>query len=663
MSESTPHPESPQSPEKEQPAVRSTAENEATQRWESTDEEPSHTLAAPTLPGSVTQPYSVSPRATPFPEAGERIDDFELLKELGRGAMGVVFLAKQISLGREVALKVSHNVGDEARTMASLEHRHIVQVFSESVLSQRNLRLLCMQFVPGVTLEEILRQVRADRSQQLEGARLIEIVDAASTGPALLDPQALRDREQLSNSDFLETVCWLGMRLAEALAYAHRRGVLHRDIKPANVLVDQYGHPRLADFSLSSRVVDDEESRESLFGGTLNYMAPEHLQAFARQLDQAEVGETADIYALGLVLYEMLTMEVPGVDGTVSGGRDAMVQQMIDRRRQPPPSLRRKIPQASAALERTLRRCLDPDPAKRFQSAEELVAALRGCLQLRQTETALPQVGWLTNCCQRWPVLCIILLAVAPHLASSIENISYNIWIVTALSDVQRAMFDRLILVYNLVVYPICLWAMVQKIVLPAVRYRRVVQGGEPATAIDFDVARRQVLSWPRWGAGLAALGWFPGAVYFPLGLHMFAGPIEPRVAAHLIISIALSGLIAITYSVVGLQLVGLRVFYPALWDHAEQLRATAREELQPVGRWLRLSQVLAGLIPLVGAILLVAVGPTEMTGFQYRIYQFLVIALIGLGLGGFQLALTVADRLHKTIDAMTGSDAAENGA
>ena len=635
---------------------RSSAD-EVTDVWHAeTDVEHAATLPAPSLPDAISRPRPPADRSSGFPIAGEQIDDFQLLQELGRGAMGVVYLARQNSLGREVALKVSRNVGDEARTMASLEHRHIVQVFSESVLREDNLRLLCMQLVPGVTLEAIIKNVRSVQGRKLDGEGLLRAVESANTAPALLDPQALRDREELVQCDVQEATCWLGVRLAEALAYAHRRGVLHRDIKPANILVDPYGNPRLADFSLSTRVVDCDDSSESLFGGTLNYMSPEHLRAFAQEIDPSEVGEAADVYSLGLVLFEMLTGEVPGVGKSAVGGRMAIVRRLLERRCEPPPSVRENAPHVSTALDRTLRRCLDPDPTRRFSSAEELAVALRGCLQLRQTERSLPPAGPLTRCCQQWPVACIIVLALAPHLAGSIVNISYNMWIIASLSDAQQIAFGRLVVLYNVVVYPLCLWAMVQQILLPAIRYRRLVQTGELSKLIEFDDARRQALSWPRWGAGVACLGWFPGAIFFPLGLHLLAGPLARDAAVQLVLSITLSGLIAITYSVVGLQLVALRVYYPALWDHAEALRETARQELAPVGHWLRLSQVLAGMIPLLGAVLLVAVGPGDVGGTPYRIYQLLVIALIGLGMGGLQLALTVADRLHKTIAALTGS-------
>ncbi len=635
---------------------RPPASDDRTQTWLPQDSDPG-TLRAPTMPGALTKITTPEPFAPQFPTAGETIEDFHLVQELGRGAMGVVFLARQVSLGRNVALKISRNIGDEARTMATLEHRHIVQVYSEAVLHEPNLRLLCMQFVPGVTLETIVDHVRELQNVRLDGEILLRVVDAASRGPALLDPNAVRDREQLSHSDPIETVCWLGTRLAEALAYAHRRGVLHRDIKPANVLVDQYGHPRLADFSLSARTAtDDSEASDSLFGGTLNYMAPEHLRAFARQIEQEEVTALADIYSLGLVLFELITLDVPGAVRGSNLGPAVLVQRLLERRLEPPPSVRDFTPEASAALDRTLRRCLDPEPARRFPSGEALAEALRGCLQLRQAEKSLPPAAGISRWCEHWPVFCIVFLALVPHIAGSAINITYNSWIIaTLLSETQRDVFGWLVIVYNVLIYPLCVWGLIAKILLPAVRYRRVLQSPGLEKTIPLDAARQQALQWPRWGALFACLGWFPGAIYFPLGLQLFAGNVSAVAAAHLVASIVLSGLIAITYSVVGLQLVAVRVYYPLLWGHAEHFRTTAQQELEPTRSWLRTLQKLSGMIPLVGAILLVLVGPHETNGSPYRVYQLLVVGLIALGAGGFQLALAINDILFKTIEALTG--------
>jgi serine/threonine protein kinase len=642
---------------------------DVTEPWSGPAEGVPKTAAAPSLPDAITRPSPPAARVDAealYPVAGQQIDDFNLLVELGRGAMGVVFLAEQISLGRRVALKVTRNIGEEARTMAVLEHRHIVQVFSESVVADNELRLLCMQFVPGVTLEAVIRKLRDAKAESqpfaFAGQRMLEIIDTASKSPALLDPNALRDRELLSRSDSIETVCWLGMRLAEALAYAHRRGVLHRDIKPANVLIDQYGHPRLADFSLAARKADDGEVHESLFGGTLNYMAPEHLQAFIQQIDHNEVGQLADIYSLALVLFEMLTLEVPGVVRDEKVGHREMIRRLIERRQEPPPSLQARVPEASAALDRTLRRALEPDPQMRFESADALAAALDGCRELRRTERALPPAGKLGRWCQQWPVRCLVALAILPHIAGSIVNISYNIWIVAKLNEAQHSAFNWLVLVYNALVYPVCVWALIYFMVSPAARYWKALRGEIPQKLVPFDRARLQALSWPRWGALWACIGWFPGALFFPIGLHLLAGPVSMSTALHFVASIALSGLVAITYSVVGLQYMALRIYYPLLWERADKLRETARGELKSPRRWIRLSQVLAGTIPLFGAILLVFFGPDVAAGAHYQVYQVLVIALIVLGMAGFQLALSAGNYLLKTIEAMEGEAIAGAG-
>ena len=633
--------------------------SDETTDWSNIEADVSETLRPPSMPSPVAAKKQKSGSATPFgdtlPEVGETIDDFQLTQELGRGAMGVVFLAKQISLGREVALKVSKNIGDEAQTMAAMEHRHIVQVYSESIIADGDQRLLCMQFVPGVTIEKVINKLRADRGKPLTGRRVIDIIDDSQRGSALLDPDALHDRVLLAGSNREETICRIGIWLSEALEYAHRRGVLHRDIKPANIMIDPYGHPRLADFSLSALQVEEEDAGDGLFGGTLNYMAPEHLRAFVHEADEEDVDQRSDIYGLGLVLFELLTLHQSTLPRDAEDSMQQHVRRLIEFRNTGAPALREHLPEVSTALERTFQRCLDPDPARRFQSAEELASALRGCLELWEMEMALPPEGRLVKSFGKWSVYCVIALTLVPHLLGSVVNISYNMWIVSRLNADQQATFNGLVLAYNLIIYPACIWAVVKFIVLPAVRNWRALENPNAAKPLDYDHARAQALSWPRWAAILACIGWFPGAVFFPLGLQVFSPPVTIEQAAHFVMSIALSGLIALTYSVVGLQWVSLRAYYPRLWDQAENLHATARRELASSKSLIRWSQVLAGFIPLLGAGLLVIVGNEGMSGSEYRVYQALILGLIILGFGGFQLALTTGSSLVKTIDAMTG--------
>src|SRR4051812_15193459 len=323
------------------------------------------TKAAPPLPTPLA-PLKPVVKALPstLPELGEELGDFKLLRLLGQGSFAKVFLARQISLDRQVALKVSANRGSEARTLASLEHDHIVHVFLEIVDRERDLRLLCMQYVPGTTLEQIIRTMKASPACDWSGRAILEAIDARSLHPPTFDPAALRDREYLASCDFIEAVCWLGARVAEALAYAHRQGVLHRDIKPANILINQYGRPLLADFNIAFDPHGGVGSARESFGGTLAYMAPEHLDAFnPEEATPAEaVDQRSDIYALGVVLFESLPGRLPFSHTTPGADICEALRQLASARRAGPPSVRRDRPDIPEILDRTLQRCLDPRP-------------------------------------------------------------------------------------------------------------------------------------------------------------------------------------------------------------------------------------------------------------------------------------------------------------
>ena len=193
---------------------------------------------------------------------GQKLDDFELLRVLGAGSFARVYLARQMSLGRQVALKVSVNRGNEARTLAGLEHDHIVRVFSEVVDSAARPAAAVHAVRPG---HHAGKHHRIDRPAARGPARAARPSSPSSmnrsSDAAALDLAALRDRELLAELDFIEAGCWMGARLAEALAHAHRLGVLHRDVKPANILVNRYGRPLLVDFNVASTTAGDEGVR------------------------------------------------------------------------------------------------------------------------------------------------------------------------------------------------------------------------------------------------------------------------------------------------------------------------------------------------------------------------------------------------------------------
>ncbi len=236
----------------------------------------------------------------PLPELG----DYQLLREVGRGGMGVVYEARQVSLGRRVALKVLpfaaaldksqlERFRTEAHAAAQLHHTNIVPVFS--VGCERGVHYYAMQFIDGRTLAQIIHEQRQDDPLELETSRpLSRTTTFGSTGQ--------RARFRL--------VAELGIQAAEALDYAHRLGIVHRDIKPANLLLDVRGNLWVTDFGLARF---QDEAGLTMTGdvlGTLRYMSPE--QALAHR---GAVDHRTDIYALGVTLYELSTLR-PAVAGT-----------------------------------------------------------------------------------------------------------------------------------------------------------------------------------------------------------------------------------------------------------------------------------------------------------------------------------------------------------
>jgi serine/threonine protein kinase len=652
----------------------------------------SSTGAAPSFPVPSPPPTERGPRPQkPAPRdkaplallPGARVDDFEVVKLLGRGAFGHVYLARQLSLDRLVALKVSANRGSEGRTMARLEHQHIVQVFSEKVDPDFNQRLLCMQLVPGIGLEKLIGALHeagsknenapgstpgtrwVARSPDWTGAELLAIIDRSTSLPAALDPSALHDREALARMDAVEATAWFGGRLAEALDFAHHHGVLHRDIKPANILVNSYGRPLLADFNISSQPVGSEPSGDEMFGGTFAYMAPEHLDAFnpADATGPDAVTERSDLYSLGLVLQQLL-------DGRFSVPMAARKSEMVERlraladeRRSQGPTVPAGPPGARKTLERSIARCLEPHPTDRFASGAELAEQLDGCRRLRQAERQLPPVPAILSPILRRPFLWLIVAILLPHLAGSVVNIVYNATqIVGQLDANQRRLFGQLVISYNAVVYPILIVVLVL-IIRPVWKCWNCLARGESPADEEVEAARRKALRLPRWIAALTALGWFPGGVLFPLAIDSQADGLNAGIFLHFITSFCLSGLIALAYSLCGAQFIVLRVLYPGMWSDARGFRETAQRELAPMAARLGRIQLLAGSIPLIAAVLFLTAIRYELSQAmddqtrRHLIYLvYLAAGLIILGLFGYHIASAVIRGLSKLVVALTST-------
>jgi serine/threonine protein kinase/tetratricopeptide (TPR) repeat protein len=315
-----------------------------------------------------------------LPEVGEVLFSFKLQYLLGKGAFGRVYLAEQPDLARRrVALKVTAASGDEAQTLAQLQHTNIVPIYSVHEDSNARLRAVCMPYLGGASLSQVLTRLRNHAPHPTRGAELSRAL-AEESSPAISDTASTTvtpTSPPYANDTFTRTAVYLVAQLADALQHAHDRGVLHRDIKPSNVLLAGDGQPLLLDFNLAQNT-RNEQARATV-GGTVAYMSPEHLRALgSRNPEQAKlVDNRSDIYSLGMVLYEILAGESPFDQSASYTPLPSLIVAMTHERGGTTPSLRKKRPDLPWGLESILRTCLSPDPSKRYQRADNLSEDLR----------------------------------------------------------------------------------------------------------------------------------------------------------------------------------------------------------------------------------------------------------------------------------------------
>ncbi|WZO98868.1 protein kinase [Isosphaeraceae bacterium EP7] len=347
-----------------------------------------------------------------FPSLGQEFCRYRLRSILGEGGSARVYLANQPNLpdDRYVALKVSLDRGTEPAIMSRLEHDHIVPVLSVEVDDQTGMRGLCMPYSPGLTLDKIadhlagastaaeIRQVVTRQRGLFDSTVALmpssppaqtgasgEGQAATSEAPAASPLGAVRKRswdEFPDRGTYAQGVAWIGMKIAEALAYAHRENVLHLDVKPANILLTWRNGPRLLDFNLSHDPHAPLGAESALRGGTLPYMAPEQLRAFLDPDRWGDVGQRADLYSLGLVLSDLLTGKPPeGPDPDLPLPR--AIAELCDHRQLPLASVRDTNPSIPRSLDLILAHCLAPRPEDRYADGDQLAEDLRRFLASR----------------------------------------------------------------------------------------------------------------------------------------------------------------------------------------------------------------------------------------------------------------------------------------
>ncbi len=260
---------------------------------------------------------------------------------------------------------------------------HIVPLYFEQALPDRGLRVMGMPYLGGATLARVLGALRDVPAPQRTAAQLLDALDRSSLALPTEFPIVGPVRKYLAQSTYVETVCWLGACLADALQYAHDRGLIHLDVKPSNVLIAGDGQPMLLDFHLAQGPIGPGQPVPDRLGGTPGHLSPEQQAAMAAIREGRPPGVVvdgrSDLYSLGLLLNEALG----GV--AVAGGSKS------------PRSLDRCNSRVSPGLSDIVRKCLARDPSARYRNASSLADDLRRHLN------ALPLRGVVNrSLSERW---------------------------------------------------------------------------------------------------------------------------------------------------------------------------------------------------------------------------------------------------------------------
>jgi WD40 repeat protein/serine/threonine protein kinase len=348
------------------------------------------------------------------------LGDFRLMREVGRGGMGVVYEAEQISLGRRVALKILpfaaaldskqlQRFKNEAQAAAHLHHTNIVPVFG--VGCERGVHYYAMQFIEGHTLAAVIQELR----QNVQGPRTKDQGRTTDETPSTTDPATaaaaqtgIRDSTLdipwslgIGHSSFFRTVANLGIQAAEALEHAHELGVVHRDIKPANLLVDGCGNLWITDFGLAHCHSQPALTMTGDLVGTLRYMSPE--QALGKRL---LIDHRTDLYSLGVTLYELLTLE-PDFSGR---DREELLRQIAFEEPPAPHHRNKAIPKE---LETIILKTMEKNPEARYATAKEAADDLQRFLDQKPIQARRPTIlQRASKWCRRNPLLAGALTAV-----------------------------------------------------------------------------------------------------------------------------------------------------------------------------------------------------------------------------------------------------------
>lgn len=349
---------------------------------------------------------------------GRVLGDYRLVREIGRGGMGVVYEARQISLDRRVALKVlggnftvdASTVARfrrEATTAAKLEHQGIVQVLG--VGSDGDTHYFAMEYVDGAPLDRVVSRAKTETPATVHGRTIL----------AAIADEPSEATSQVWSRGYVESVVNIAVQVAEALEHAHNASVIHRDVKPSNVLVREDGRVLLVDFGLAREQGLPSMTMTGDFAGTPYYVSPEQAMA-----GRSPVDHRSDVFSLGALLYELTTFKVP-FEGATS---QEVLGKIVTKEPLDPQKVNPLLPVDLAAI---VQKALEKDPDKRYPTAAAMAADLRAFLEYRPVVARkIGAFGRARRWARRYPARAVavvaspVLLAAAGYFVVSLPELA-----------------------------------------------------------------------------------------------------------------------------------------------------------------------------------------------------------------------------------------------